>query len=301
MGDKPTPEITIKLEPITLTGLGLGLLGLATGWILWGLQSASTASSPLSALNPSAPSEFDPNGAGSSATSRSGAIPRPEDFSRSLQVPLPEDTVWLEPLRTPIGTTPETGSIEPGANLAAANLPEADSLTADFPEKLQSSPAPGTSEPVAATIGSAGVLRVGNQTEHPVRLALLQRSDSETAQGVTTQGVATQGTTPQGTTPPGIIPALAPGLDRPVSTQPLSPHPTEPFHWDFAPGEGWVQGLILSLPQGDLSLKPGDVLVAFAQDGSHRYWGPFVVGETDLPYWHPEHQEWQLLLRPDFP
>ncbi|MGA1264523.1 MAG: hypothetical protein ACO331_11565 [Prochlorothrix sp.] len=276
-------------------------MGLATGWILWGLQSASTASSPLSALNPSAPSEFDPNGAGSSATSRSGAIPRPEDFSRSLQVPLPEDTVWLEPLRTPIGTTPETGSIEPGANLAAANLPEVDSLTADFPEKLQSSPAPGTSGPVAATIGSAGVLRVGNQTEHPVRLALLQRSDSETAQGVTAQGVTTQGVTTQGTTPPGIIPAVAPGLDRPVSTQPLSPHPTEPFHWDFAPGEGWVQGLILSLPQGDLSLKPGDVLVAFAQDGSHRYWGPFVVGETDLPYWHPEHQEWQLLLRPDFP
>jgi len=296
MGDKPTPEITIKLEPITLTGLGVGLLGLATGWILWGLQSTSTASSPLLALDPSSPLEFDPNGAGPSATRRSGAIPRPEDFSRSLQVPLPEDTVWLEPLRTPIGTTPEAGSIEPGANLAAANLPEADSLTADFPETLPSSTAPGQPKPVAATIGSAGVLRVGNQTEHPVRLALLQRSDSETAQGVSTQGVSTQGTTTQ-----GIIPALAPGLDRPVPTPPLTPHPTEPFHWDFAPGEGWVQGLILSLPQGDLSLKPGDVLVAFAQDGSHRYWGPFVVGEADLPYWHPEHQEWQLLLRPDFP
>lgn len=71
----------------------------------------------------------------------------------------------------------------------------------------------------------------------------------------------------------------------------------EPIHWDFAPGEGSSQGLIVSLPQGDLKLKKGDIVVAFAQDGSRRYWGPYVVGETAVPIWNQKTSEWQLILR----
>jgi hypothetical protein len=71
-----------------------------------------------------------------------------------------------------------------------------------------------------------------------------------------------------------------------------------PAHWDFAPQEGSQTGLLLSLPEQSLDLQPGDVLVGFAQDGSRRYWGPYIVGETDLPLWVPEGQEWQLVLQP---
>lgn len=72
----------------------------------------------------------------------------------------------------------------------------------------------------------------------------------------------------------------------------------EPAHWDFSPLEGGTQGLLLSLPQGSLKLKKGDILVAFAQDGSRQYWGPFVVGETSIPVWNPEKAEWLLSLQP---
>lgn len=72
----------------------------------------------------------------------------------------------------------------------------------------------------------------------------------------------------------------------------------EPAHWDFSPLEGGTQGLLLSLPQGNLKLKNKDILVAFAQDGSRQYWGPFVVGETSIPVWNPEKAEWLLILQP---
>jgi len=72
----------------------------------------------------------------------------------------------------------------------------------------------------------------------------------------------------------------------------------EPAHWDFAPMEGGSQGLILSLPQGNLKLSKGDILVAFAQDGSRQYWGPYVVGETSGPVWNEQKAEWQLVLQP---
>ncbi|WAS06356.1 hypothetical protein LQF76_05595 [Gloeomargaritales cyanobacterium VI4D9] len=70
----------------------------------------------------------------------------------------------------------------------------------------------------------------------------------------------------------------------------------EPVHWDFAPGEGEREGLLLSLPEGALSLNPGDILVAFSLDGSRRYWGPFVVGSTSKPTRTGEGAEWQLIL-----
>jgi len=69
-------------------------------------------------------------------------------------------------------------------------------------------------------------------------------------------------------------------------------------HWDFAPGEGSGRGLILSLPETKLILKPGDILVAFAQDGSRLYWGPYVLGETSFPIWNTKTLEWQLILSP---
>lgn len=72
----------------------------------------------------------------------------------------------------------------------------------------------------------------------------------------------------------------------------------EPTHWDFSPMEGSTQGLKVSLPQGDLRLKKGDILVAFAQDGSRLYWGPYVVGETPAPSWNTQETEWQLILQP---
>lgn len=72
----------------------------------------------------------------------------------------------------------------------------------------------------------------------------------------------------------------------------------QPVHWDFAPEEGGAKGLILSLPSGGLRLSDGDVLVAFSQDGSRRYWGPYVVGKTELPTWSSAQNEWVLPLLP---
>ncbi len=72
---------------------------------------------------------------------------------------------------------------------------------------------------------------------------------------------------------------------------------SKPAHWDFAPEEGGSKGLILSLPEGTLKLQPTDIIVAFAQDGSRRYWGPYVVGKTSLPVWNSKTGEWQLILR----
>ena len=72
----------------------------------------------------------------------------------------------------------------------------------------------------------------------------------------------------------------------------------KPAHWDFAPGEGGGKGLMLSLPEGKLQVKRGDILVVFAQDGSRRYWWPFVAGETSSPAWNSTAGEWQLILQP---
>ena len=81
----------------------------------------------------------------------------------------------------------------------------------------------------------------------------------------------------------------------PAATQ---PNYDIPAHWDFSPQEGSDRGLIVSLPDRSVKLKKGDILVAFAQDGSRRYWGPYVVGETNTPVWNPKVGEWQLTLQP---
>lgn len=95
-----------------------------------------------------------------------------------------------------------------------------------------------------------GTLRLSNQTNQPVRLALLSRNKQA----------------------------------KPAA------------HWDFAPQEGSEKGLLLSLPDGKLQLSKGDVVVVFAQDGSRRYWGPYIVGETHEPMWNQNQKEWWLIL-----
>ncbi|TVP60954.1 MAG: hypothetical protein EA343_15620 [Nodularia sp. (in: Bacteria)] len=109
---------------------------------------------------------------------------------------------------------------------------------------------------------SQGTLRMSNQTDQPVRLALLARQPQVKASG-------NQHT----------------NFDVPA-------------HWDFDPQEGSAKGLILSLPNGNLKLETGDIIVAFAQDGSRRYWGPYVVGQTSVPQWNTQNREWLLVLKP---
>ena len=106
-----------------------------------------------------------------------------------------------------------------------------------------------------------GLLRVSNKTTQPLRLILLARQLSQKSANIN------------------------------------KIKPTPPAHWDFAPEEGSERGLVLSLPQANLRLEKGDILAAFAQDGSRRYWGPYVVGETSSPQWQPQGQEWQLVLQ----
>ncbi|MFN6518160.1 MAG: hypothetical protein RMY29_027255 [Nostoc sp. CreGUA01] len=107
-----------------------------------------------------------------------------------------------------------------------------------------------------------GTLRMSNQTNQPVRLALLARESVAKGSG-----------------------AKQTNYDVPA-------------HWDFAPQEGSDKGLILSLPENNLKLEKGDILVAFAQDGSRLYWGPYVVGETQQPKWNSQSKEWELVLSP---
>lgn len=109
-------------------------------------------------------------------------------------------------------------------------------------------------------IAGQGALRVSNQTEQPLRVVLLAPQSAVNASNSKQSAYG------------------------------------KPVHWDFAPGEGSRQGLILSLPDGNLQLKKGDILVVFAQDGSRRYWGPYVVGETAAPVWNPQTSEWQIIL-----
>lgn len=106
-----------------------------------------------------------------------------------------------------------------------------------------------------------GSLRISNRSDQPLRVALLAKSSPNTR-----------------------------------SSQTSTAKYEAPAHWDFAPGEGSSEGLIVSLPNQNTLLQRGDVVVAFAQDGSERYWGPFVVGETDLPRWNRQKGEWELVL-----
>jgi hypothetical protein len=129
---------------------------------------------------------------------------------------------------------------------------------------------------------------VSNQTIHPVRVALLsQHQDNASAREEASASMndpADSNSSPEST-----------GESTPIES--ASSAFREPVHWDFVPGEGAARGLVLGLPDADLAIQPGDVLTAFAQDGSQRYWGPYVVGDTDFPRWNAEAEEWVLILR----
>jgi len=123
--------------------------------------------------------------------------------------------------------------------------------------------APKVEKPDPSAIAlKQGNLRIRNRSDHAVRVALLARQpkDTNTKAGEAQKGFAL------------------------------------PAHWDFAPQEGSDSGLLVALPNRSIQLKRGDVLVGFAQDGSQRYWGPFVVGETDRPDWNAQAGEWELIL-----
>ncbi len=167
-------------------------------------------------------------------------------------------TISVEPIE-PDSSLPKTIPPKPHSESGEplVNIPSQPTLGSKPIESLKQD-TPSVSSPEPRVADGQGALRVSNQTDQPVRVALLARSvvNSSTAQ------------------PAYGIPA----------------------HWDFAPGEGSRQGLTLSMPKGNLKLKKGDILVAFAQDGSRRYWGPYVVGETTTPVWHSPTAEWQLIL-----
>ncbi len=85
---------------------------------------------------------------------------------------------------------------------------------------------------------------------------------------------------------------------RVVLLQRRNPQPV-PVHWDFAPGEGGSEGLVLSVQEREpLQLTPGDVIIAFALDGSRRYWGPNVVDETLAPFWDADTRVWTMIIQP---
>ena len=170
-------------------------------------------------------------------------------------------TISIEP------TEPETSSLpeipptpQPLDGAPFSNIPSQPTPTSKPTEPVKQDTSPVSSPEPAERRSGLGALRMSNQTDQPVRVALLARQSGETSAGQSTYGA--------------------------------------PAHWDFAPGEGSRQGLILSLPEGNLKLKKGDILVAFAQDGSRRYWGPYVVGETATPIWNRQTSEWQLTLQP---
>ena len=171
--------------------------------------------------------------------------------------------------------------------LADSELPKATTASPDpqptnqptLAPDAKSVPVPTAAQPVEALpdkrSGTAsirhGVLRIGNPTSYPVRGALLPQKEAKQGSGKAESAIAQ--------------------LDEPASYE-------VPAHWDFAPEEGGANGLLVSLPDRALKLKKGDVLVAFAQDGSGRYWGPYIVDETAMPTWNPKAVEWQLILQP---
>jgi hypothetical protein len=170
----------------------------------------------------------------------------------STSLPLSSESSKLE--TAPIGD--ETGTATTVSSLVTAPTHQVELSNS------KTTPILAYRQKSASNVKYQGTLRMSNQTDQPVRLALLARQSVG-------KGSAAEKT----------------NYDIPA-------------HWDFAPQEGSDKGLMLSLPNGNLKLEKGDILVAFAQDGSRRYWGPYVIGETPLPSWNSQKQEWILVLAP---
>ncbi|MEH2378418.1 MAG: hypothetical protein V7K27_05860 [Nostoc sp.] len=171
------------------------------------------------------------------------------------------DTSSQQPTEAQAWDTTSSTTVSPGKGISASLSTPATTPTNQVESSKQNThPVLADRDKSARKVNDQGTLRMSNQTNQPVRLALLAR-----------QSVAKGSGTKQ--------------INYDV-----------PAHWDFAPQEGSDKGLILSLPQNNLKLEKGDILVAFAEDGSRRYWGPYVVGETQLPKWNSQNREWQLVL-----
>ena len=171
----------------------------------------------------------------------------------------------LDPLPAPISESTKAVGGQP------TPAPDRSTLAA-VPAQTEASVSkqPTGKQPVQASALRQGVFRIGNPTTYPVRVALLPKKISgEGSEGNASSAQAVKQTSYE-----------------------------VPAHWDFAPEEGGAKGLVVSLPDRTLKLKKGDVLVAFAQDGSGRYWGPYVVDETAIPAWDAKAVEWQLILQP---
>lgn len=166
----------------------------------------------------------------------------------------------------PVSIDPLTS---PNSELKATDRPTPAPGAQPIPTPLAQPTAPSAAKPTidqplpGKVALRQGVFRVGNPTSYPVRVALLPQKTVEAK-------------------------AAKAGESRYEL----------PAHWDFAPEEGGAEGLLVSLPDRTLKLKKGDILMAFAQDGSGRYWGPYVVDETTLPTWDAKAAEWQLILQP---
>lgn len=167
----------------------------------------------------------------------------------------------------PVSTDVDPSRLSPEIP-ATPSDPASISSGVDDPATAEQPAAPGTSPGINSADDAAAEsafsfesnLRVSNRTVYPVRVALLPQSQAADQSSQSTYDI--------------------------------------PVHWDFSPGEGSQQGLLLSLPDQSVQLQAGDVLVAFAQDGSRIYWGPYVVDQTNLPLWNDAQQEWQLILEP---
>lgn len=174
--------------------------------------------------------------------------------------------IWLE--SSPAADGPvilEPGDFSSSPPVATPTpIPSLPGTGADPVTTSVSPTAPVTSTAQAVPNG----LRVKNLTNNPIRLVWQSRA----------------------------LPTQAPAVaSTPTPANPTNNEPPS-MYWDFAPMEGSNEGLILSLQTGNLRLQSGDVLMAFALDGSRNYWGPYVVGRTHLPK-RQASSEWSLELR----
>jgi hypothetical protein len=171
-------------------------------------------------------------------------------------------SVTIEPTRPDTALLPEKPELQPQSTSGAASAAISSSSASTTRVQPRQSGKQDLAQSIPQSPPMPGALRVSNQTDQPLRVALLARQSEANSSAAS------------------------------------KPKYGEPVHWDFAPEEGSSQGLVLSLPDGNLKLHKGDIVVAFAQDGSRRYWGPFVVAETDAPIWNRKTSEWQLILQP---
>ncbi|NET50731.1 MAG: hypothetical protein F6K09_18985 [Merismopedia sp. SIO2A8] len=219
---------------------------------------------------------------------------RPKAIARSFSIGSFSLGIGLAIATPSFSRLPSSYSLFSSPFSRSSSPPLAQSLQSQYPAQVPSSkisnptsPAdPAAPFPSPAALYPLGILRVSNHTYHPIRVALLPRLNDPT-------GTIAHAVIETSDTPPSTLAATS----TPLNT----PQYGDPIHWDFVPREGYEQGLVLALPEGQFQVQPGDIVTAFAQDGSRRYWGPYMVGVTDTPVWDEATGEWALTLELPFP